>query len=109
MSPASTINRDLEQYKNNFIFGHLNTRSLNKNFIELKQVLDKTPFDAFSVSESWLTKNTPKDRFMLDDFNILRADRKNARGGGVCLYLKKQYTNFRVIKIPNVCEMPEML
>ena len=46
---------------------------------------------------------------MLEDYNILRADRKNKRGGGVCLFLRKQYTNFKIIKIPNVCEMPEML
>ena len=96
-------------FKNKFIFGHLNTRSLNKNFTELKQVLDNTYFDAFAVSESWLTKNTPRDRFMLDNFNILRADRKNRRGGGVSIYLRKQYTKFKVIKIPNVCEFPEML
>ena len=108
-SPAAIINRDLEPYLNNFIFGHLNFRSLNKNFIEFKQVFEKTPFDAFGGCETWLTKNTPKDRFILDNFNILRADRKNKRGGGVCLYLGKQYTNFRVIKIPNVCDMPEML
>ena len=109
VSPASTMNKNLEKFKDKFIFGHINARSLNKNHIELKQVLDKTYYDAFAVSESWLTKNTPRDRFMLDDFNILRADRKNKRGGGVCLFLRKQYTKFRVIKIPNVCEMPEML
>ena len=109
VSPASTMNKNLEKFKDKFIFGHINARSLNKNHIELKQVLDKTYYDAFGVSESWLTKNTPKDRFMVDDFNILRSDRKNKRGGGVCLFLRKQYTKFRVIKIPNVCEMPEML
>ena len=109
VSPASTMNKNLEKFKDKFIFGHINARSLNKNHIELKQVLDKTYYDAFAVSESWLTKNTPKDRFMVDDFNILRSDRKNKRGGGVCLFLRKQYTKFRVIKIPNVCEMPEML
>ena len=27
-SPASIINRDLERFKNKFIFGHLNARSL---------------------------------------------------------------------------------
>ena len=77
ISPANIINRDLSSFKNKFIFGQLNARSLNKNFIELKQVLDKTYFDAFAVTETWLTKNTPRDRFTLDNFNILRADRKN--------------------------------
>ena len=61
------------------------------------------------MSESWLTKNTPRDRYILDNFNILRADRKNKRGGGVCLFLRKQYTKFKVIKLPNAVEMPEML
>ena len=108
-SPASKINNDLESFKNKFIFGHLNARSLNKNIFELKQVLDKTHFDAFAVSETWFTKNTPRDRYMLDNYNIIRSDRKNKRGGGVCLFLGKQYTKFKVIKIPNVCDMPEML
>ena len=31
MSPASKINKDLASFKNKFIFGHLNARSLNKN------------------------------------------------------------------------------
>ena len=103
------MNKNLGKFKNKFIYGHLNARSLNKNFIELKQVLDNTYFDAFSVSESWLTKNTPRDRYILENFNILRADRKNKRGGGVCLFLRKQYTKFKVIKLPNAVEMPEML
>ena len=107
-SPANTINKHLEKFKDKFIFGHINTRSLNKNHTELKQVLDQTHFDAFSCSETWLTKNTPKDRFMMNDFNIIRTDRKNKRGGGVCLFLGKQY-KFKEIKIPNICEMPEML
>ena len=95
ISPANVMNKELEKFKDKFIFGHLNARSLNKNHTELKQVLDKTYFDAFAVSETWLTKNTPRDRFMLDDFNIVRSDRKNKRGGGVCLFLRKQYAKFR--------------
>ena len=43
-----------------------------------------------------------------NDFNIVRADRRSKRGGGVCLFIKKQY-KFRKINIPNVCDMPEML
>ena len=109
ISPANIMNSELDKFKDKFIFGHLNARSLNKNHTELKQVLDNTYFDAFGVSESWLTKNTPKDRYMLNDFNIVRSDRKNKRGGGVCLFIRKQYTKFRRITIPNMCEIPEML
>ena len=70
MTPVEKINRDLKTYSKYFKIGHLNCRSLNKNFIELKQVLDNTDFDAFAVSESWLTKNTPKSRYILENFQI---------------------------------------
>ena len=43
-TPANIINKNLEKFMDKFIFGHLNTRSLNKNHTELKQVLDKTFF-----------------------------------------------------------------
>ena len=75
-TPIEKINSDLKKFRSNFIVGHLNSRSLNKNFIELKYVLDNTEFDAFAVSESWLTKNTPKSRYFLDNFQIFRADKK---------------------------------
>ena len=87
-------------FKNKLIIGHLNSRSLNKNFIELKHVLDNTYFDAFAVSETWLTKNTPKSRYFLDNFNIFRSDRINKRGGGICLYIRSHY-NCKKISIPN--------
>ena len=79
-TPIEKINGDLKKFGNNFTIGHLNSRSLNKNFIELKYVLDNTEFDAFAVSESWLTKNTPKSRYFLDNFQIFRCDRANKRG-----------------------------
>ena len=51
----------------------------------------ETDFDAFSVSESWLRSRTPKDRFMIDGYKIFRSDRRNKRGGGVCIYIKEEY------------------
>ena len=110
-TPIQRINVDLIKFKHNFIVGHLNTRSLNKNFIELKHVLDNTHFDAFAVSETWLTKNTPKTRYFLENFNIFRCDRKNKRGGGLCLYVRSHY-NCKKISIPNQgigADLAEML
>ena len=108
ITPTEHINRELKQFDNNFKFGHVNARSLNKNILELKAVIDKTSFDAFSISESWLTRNTPKDRFIIEGFNIVRKDRKNKRGGGVCIYIKEQYT-YKKILVPDTPDMPEML
>ena len=99
-TPIEKINGDLNIFGKKFTVGHLNSRSLNKNFIELKHVLDNTEFDAFAVSETWLTKNTPKSRYFLNNFNIFRLDRLNKRGGGVCLFVRTIY-DCKKISIPN--------
>ena len=111
LTPIQKINKDLKKFKNKFTVGHLNCRSLNKNFIEFKYVLDNTDFDAFACCETWLTKNTPKSRYILENFNIFRTDRLNKRGGGICLYIRKHY-NARKISIPNQgagADLAEML
>ena len=64
-TPADFINNSLKNYKNNFTVAHLNARSLNKNIFELKEVIHKTNFDVLCISESWLTENTPRDRFCI--------------------------------------------
>ena len=88
--------------------GHLNARSLNKNIIELKAILELTDFDVICISESWLRSRTPKDRFMIEGYKIFRSDRKNKRGGGVCIYVKEEFDCKR-IKIPNSPDLPELL
>ena len=90
-TPVDIINKDLEKYRDNFIIGHLNARSLNKNITELKAIMNETDFDAVSISESCLRSRTPKDRFTIDGYKIFRRDRKSKRGGGVCLYVCEEY------------------
>ena len=107
-TPTSIINKDLKNFKNKFKAAQLNVRSLPKNIMELRQIIDNTCFDALCVSETWLNKNTPKDRFYLNNFNIFRADRKNKRGGGVAIFLRKQY-QAKIIKTPCDKEIPELL
>ena len=107
-TPVDIINKDLEKYRDNFIIGHLNARSLNKNITELKAIINETDFDAVSISESWLRSRTPKDRFTIDGYKIFRRDRKSKRGGGVCLYVREEY-ECKHIKIPNTPESPEIL
>ena len=74
----------------------------------MKVIIEKAGFDAVSVSESWLRSRTPKDRFHIDGYKIFRTDRRNKRGGGVCLYVREEFDCKR-IKIPNVSESPETL
>ena len=107
-TPAEKINHDLTQYRNCFTIGHINARSLNKNILELKAVIEKTHFDAIAISETWLTRNTPKDRFHINGFNIVRKDRTNKRGGGICLFIRDHYT-YKKINVPHLPEMPETM
>ena len=107
-TPVNTINRDLIKYKNKFTIAHINARSLNKNIEELREIIYKTSFDAVAISETWLTKNTPHDRFELNNFSVLRNDRKSKRGGGVLWYIRSHYQT-KVIKTPCSNSIPEML
>lgn len=107
-TPVNTINRDLHNFKNRFTIGHINSRSLNKNIEELREIIEKTNFDAVAISETWLTKNTPQDRFEINNFSITRNDRKTKRGGGVAWYIRDHYKT-KVIKTPSSGELPEML
>ena len=93
-TPVDKINKGLKNFRDHFIIGHLNARSLNKNIIELKAILDDTDFDAVSISESWLRSRTPKDRFEINGYKIFRNDRKNKRGGGfVSMYVTSTNVN----------------
>ena len=109
--PIEKINGDLGKFGKHFKVGHLNFRSLNKNFVEFKHVIDNTDFDAFAGCETWLTKNTPKSRYLLENFNIFRCDRAHKRGGGLCIFVRSHY-NCRKIKLPreeNQIDLVEML
>jgi hypothetical protein len=107
-TPINIINKDLYKYKNKFTIAHINARSLNKNIEELREIIYKTSFDAVAISETWLTKNSPHDRFELNNFTIFRNDRVNKRGGGVLWYIRDHY-KAKVIKTFSSAAIPEML
>ena len=107
-TPVQIINRDLAAFETMFTVAHFNARSLNKNINELKAIIDKTNFDVICISESWLQSRTPRDRFHIEGFNIFRMDRKNKRGGGVCIYVRDHYLA-KKIKLPKICASPEMI
>ena len=107
-TPVKKINGDLMNFKNNFTIAHINARSLSKNIEELREIIYKTNFDAVAISETWLTQNTPHNRFELNNYTIFRNDRKNERGGGVLWYIRDHY-QAKVIKTPCSDKIPEML
>ena len=91
VTPVNAIKNKTQKCRNNFIVAHLNAHSLNKNIIELREIVENVEFDVLCISESWLRSRTPKDRFVINGFNIFRSDRRNKRGGGVCCYVRDNY------------------
>ena len=66
---------------------HLNSRSLYKNYNNIKDYLNK--FDKFSViavSETWLDEERCCE-VQMDGYEMFTTNRINKRGGGVALYV----------------------
>ena len=66
----------------------LNIRSLRNKVGELAWLADLHSPDIICVNETWLDDTVSDGEIALDGFNILRSDRKDQAGGGVCLYSK---------------------
>lgn len=76
---------------------HLNIRSLNTGFDEMRSLVCDFDFDVFAVSETWLHPDTPSENYKIPGYTILRKDRaipirsqtrEDVMGGGVALYIK---------------------
>ena len=73
----------------NFSLLHMNVRSLQKNFENFDHflsTLNRFSFSLIGISETWLNSTSPP-LFSIDNYELLRADRKEGRGGGVAFYI----------------------
>jgi len=64
-------------------------RSLNTGFDEMSSLVGDFEFDMFAVTETWLHPDTPSSSCMIPGYVMVRADRRDGRGGGVALYVKE--------------------
>ena len=71
---------------------HLNVRSLLPKIDEIRCILNSCNFDVFAVCESWLNQTIMDSEIVVDGYTVHRKDRPNSIGGGVCLYVKNDYT-----------------
>ena len=70
---------------------HINVRSLRKKVEQLKVVVKKYSIDILCISESWLQDTITDGDVAIEDFSIVRRDRRNRTrggGGGVAIYVK---------------------
>ena len=72
---------------------HINIRSMSQNFDELKSLLNNINF-TFSIiclTETWCSDESfiKNSNFQLSGYNSLHLERKNKRGGGVCVFIRE--------------------
>ena len=73
---------------------HVNIRSMSKNFEKLKLVLHecKHTFSMICLTETWCSNETfyHNSNLHLPQYNSIHLERKNKRGGGVCVFINKK-------------------
>ncbi len=67
---------------------HINAQSLLANFEETKMCVDSRDNGVLCVSAIWLQTNTPDAYINIPNYLLYRNDA--GRGGGVCIYIKKE-------------------
>ena len=68
-----------------------NPTSITNKFDELCLVVRQKDPDMVALSETWFSVNKPAHLYELSDYDLFNKDR-NTRGGGVCLYVRKQFS-----------------
>lgn len=65
-----------------------NVRSLSNKITEFRDYLDACDYDVVCVTETWLHGDIPDTAVNITGYNIVRRDRRDGRGGGVCVYVR---------------------
>ena len=65
--------------------GHLNIQSIRNKLDELKHFIAYYNLDILSLNETHLK---PSHKISIPNFNIIRLDRQNKNGGGVCVIIR---------------------
>ena len=76
-----------------------NIRNLSNKIDELHQVAIHNKTDVICITESWLSQLIPDSAVSLPGFLLLRNDRENQPGGGVCVYIKENIPCKRLAKM----------
>ena len=82
--------------KDGFSLLHLNIRSLQKHFDQLKTLLDLVNyrFSIIALTETWL-QSSPHSYFNLEGYKLITNNRQGKTGGGVALYIDCEL-NFKI-------------
>ena len=67
----------------------LNARSLLPKLDELRALLSVNTVDMVVVTETWFSDAFDDCSVSINGYNLFRRDRRNGRGGGVCIYISE--------------------
>ena len=85
--------KDITSKSNGIKLVHLNARSLKirEHLVQIKELVNDENIGVFAVSESWLNSSTTNAEVEISGYKIYRLDRKHKKGGGVCIYGRKEF------------------
>ena len=92
MLPAKQAKHFL--FNRSFSLFHVNIRSLQDKFDELKACLATMDieFSCIVISETWLLQDDFIAQYKLPGYDLLCSSRaKSSRGGGVCIYVSQKF------------------
>jgi len=73
-----------------------NIRSLKNKFEELSAVVLNSNSDINIFTETWLQPDTPDNAIKIFNYNLIRFDRLNSKGGGIIIYVKNEFHDYHV-------------
>ena len=87
-----------------------NAQSIVNKLPELHYIMYSCDFDVICITETWLNKDNVSDGLIDPQscFRVVRCDRLNARGGGVCILISKRLDSV-VIPVTDYYASLEML
>lgn len=99
MKCDETFNIDWVKQAKGLKIVHLNVRSLLAKLDEVKTTLLDGSIDIIVLSETWLHSQCSNELLDIDGFKLYRQDRnitipggKKKRGGGICIYVKDEFS-----------------
>lgn len=77
---------------------HINARSMLAGFADFKSTLLDNAYDIFMITETWFGPQVDDDSVHIGGYSLVRNDRSDRRGGGVCMYIKSNL-KYQVIEV----------
>lgn len=108
LAPIEEINFKLELFKHLLRVGHINAVSLPKYRDQISRVIKRTKLDILAVSETYVKKNTPKNRYKIDGYKFFGVNRENKNNGGVGIFVSDNY-KAKKIEINYKGSQPELI